>query len=112
MAGFKIEDWFEWVFSTLPWVVMIHGLDQQQFPSRSKRTYQVPDFIVIVETTAMTHQPLLVEVKRVPQQKKTLNSRGTVRPLRKVRGHFQYSTRVHDIVGEVQRLDTEHARCV
>jgi hypothetical protein len=72
MSGFKIEDWFEWIFCPMPWVRLIHGLDQQQFPQRSKESYQVPDFLIIVETSARTHQPLLVEVKRVPQEKETL----------------------------------------
>jgi len=72
MRGFKIEDWFEWIFCPMPWVQLIHGLDQQQFPHRSKEQYQVPDFLVIVETSALTHQPLLVEVKRVPREKETL----------------------------------------
>lgn len=72
MSGFKIEDWFEWIFCPMPWVQLIHGLDQQQFPRRSKEKYQVPDFLVIVETSALTHQALLVEVKRVPRQKETM----------------------------------------
>jgi hypothetical protein len=72
VGGFKIEDWFEWIFSAMPWAVLIHGLDQQQFPSRSKEKYQVPDFLTLVETTALSHQPLFVEVKRVPHQKTTL----------------------------------------
>ena len=72
MSGFKIEDWFEWIFCPMPWVQLIHGLDQQQFPQRSKEKYQVPDFLAIVETSALTHQPLLVEVKRVARQKQTL----------------------------------------
>jgi len=72
ISGFKIEDWFEWIFCPMPWVQLIHGLDQQQFPVRSKEKYQVPDFLMLVETSAFTHQPLLVEVKRVPREKRTL----------------------------------------
>ena len=72
VAGFKIEDWFKWTFSAMPWVRLLHGLDQQQFPGYSKGTYQVPDYLLVVETTALTQQPLLVEVKRVPRRKKTL----------------------------------------
>ena len=72
IGGFKIEDWFEWTFCAMPWVLLIHGLDQQQFPARSKEKYQVPDFLVLVETSALTHQPLLVEVKRVSREKTTL----------------------------------------
>jgi hypothetical protein len=75
MGGFEIEDWFEWIFCSMPWVQLIHGLDQQQFPLRSKSKYQVPDFLVIVETSALTHQALLVEVKRVRREKDTLNLR-------------------------------------
>ena len=72
MSGFKIEDWFEWIFCQMPWVHLVHALDQQQFPRQSKEKYQVPDFLVIVETSALAHQPLLVEVKRVPREKKSL----------------------------------------
>ncbi len=77
VVGFKIEDWFEWIFSAMPWSLLIHGLDQQQFPSRSKESFQVPDFLMLVETTALTHQPLLVEVKCVPRQKETLKIQGS-----------------------------------
>jgi len=72
VGGFRIEDWFEWIFSAMPWALLIHGLDQQQFPTRSKERFQVPDFLVLAETTALSTQPLLVEVKRVPHQKATL----------------------------------------
>lgn len=72
ISGFKIEDWFEWIFSTMPWVQLIHGLDQQQFPMKSKDKYQVPDFLLLVETSALEHRPLLVEVKRVPKDKFSL----------------------------------------
>jgi hypothetical protein len=72
ISGFKIEDWFEWIFCPMPWVQLIHGLDQQQFPGRSKEKYQVPDFLMLVETSAFTHQPLLVEIKRVSREKRTL----------------------------------------
>lgn len=77
VAGFKIEDWFEWTFSAMPWALLIHGLNQQQFPAQSKHKFQVPDFLMIVETTALTHQPLLVEVKRVPHQKQTIKIQGS-----------------------------------
>jgi len=72
VTGFEIEDWFEWIFSAMPWCQLIHGLDQQQFPQRSKSTYQVPDFLMFVETSSMNHQPLLIDVKRVPHRKETL----------------------------------------
>ena len=72
IAGFKIEGWFQWIFSALPWAMLIHGLDQHQLPFTSKEQYQVPDFLVIVETTALTREPLLVEVKRVADPKATL----------------------------------------
>jgi hypothetical protein len=42
ISGFKIEDWFEWTFSAMPWVNLIHGLDQQQFPIRSKAIIRSP----------------------------------------------------------------------
>jgi len=31
--GFRIEDWFEWIFSNMPWVKLIHGLDQTTVPN-------------------------------------------------------------------------------
>src|SRR4051812_19931106 len=64
MNGFRIEDWFEWIFCSMPWVKLVHGLDQQHFPPQSKEIYQVPDFLLLVETSSLKHQPLLVEVKR------------------------------------------------
>jgi hypothetical protein len=76
VSGFRIEDWFEWIFSAMPWVKLIHALDQQQFPSRSKSEYQVPDFLVLVEATDFGHKPLLVDVKRVPQDKRKLKLQG------------------------------------
>ena len=72
ISGFKIEDWFAWIFCAMPWVQLIHGLDQQQCPQSSKEEYQVPDFFVIVETSALIHRPLLVEVKRVPRERQSL----------------------------------------
>src|SRR5882724_6540185 len=76
ISGFKIEDWFEWTFCAMPWVKLIHGLDQQQFPGGSKEEYQVPDFLMLVETSALKHQPLLVEVKRVQRGKQSLKLKG------------------------------------
>ncbi len=70
--GFEIEDWFKWTFAVMPWIKLIHGLEQQQFPERSKESYQVPDFLLLVETSRLETQPLLVEVKRVTNPKTTL----------------------------------------
>src|SRR5687767_9396215 len=53
ISRFTIEDWFEWIFSAMPWVQLIHGLDQQQIPTRSKDKYQVPDFLLLVETSSL-----------------------------------------------------------
>lgn len=72
VSGFRIEDWFEWIFSAMPWVQLIHALDQQQFPARSKEQYQVPDFLLLVEASDLVHRPLFVEVKRVPKDKFSL----------------------------------------
>jgi hypothetical protein len=68
-SGFMIEDVFEWIFSAMPWVNLIHAHDQQQFPMRSKANYQVPDFLILVETSALEHRPLLVDVKRMQKDK-------------------------------------------
>lgn len=72
VRGFKIEDWFQWIFSAMPWAMLIHGLHQEQFPDRSKMSYQVSDFLTIIETSKLTPQPLLVEVKRVSGDEMTL----------------------------------------
>lgn len=72
ISGFEIENWFEAIFSAMPWSMLIHALSQQQFPLRSKAAFQVPDFLAIVETTSLSQEPVLVEVKRVTNQKQTL----------------------------------------
>lgn len=72
MEGFKIEDWFRWTFSAMPWAHLIHGLHQQQSPVRSKSEFQVPDFLTVFEASDLTLQPLLVEVKRVSGMKMSL----------------------------------------
>jgi hypothetical protein len=72
ISGFEIENWFEAIFSVMPWSMLIHGLSQKQFPLRSKAAFQVPDFLAIVETTSLCRKPILVEVKRVTNQKQTL----------------------------------------
>jgi hypothetical protein len=70
--AFRIEDWFQWIFSAMPWVRLIHNLDQRQSSERSKRKYQVPGFLLLSETSSLEVQPLLVEVKRVTNDKQSL----------------------------------------
>jgi hypothetical protein len=71
-SGFQVEGWFEAIFSVMPWANLIHGLSQQQFPSHSKKEYQVPDYLALIETTSRTQKPFLVEVKRARGNKSTL----------------------------------------
>lgn len=33
VGGFEAEDWFGWTFAAVPWIRLIHGLGQQQFPA-------------------------------------------------------------------------------
>lgn len=70
--GFLVEDRFSKMFSSMPWVKLIHDLGQQQFPSSSKETFQVPDFSVFYETSKKINKPVLLEVKSVGSPKQTL----------------------------------------
>lgn len=72
LRGYEIEDWFGFIFAGLPWVRLIHDLGQRQMPSESKSAYQVPDYLVLCETSRLTNRALLVEVKRVGGKKNSL----------------------------------------
>lgn len=63
--GYTVEDNFNILFSAVPWVMLIHGLEQNQLPILSKQYYQVPDFIIYFETNKKEIKPLLLEVKSV-----------------------------------------------
>lgn len=89
-GGFEAEDWYRSLFSVLPWTILIHGLDQHQFPQGSKQSYQVPDFLTLVEATSMDHVPLLIEVKRVATEKESLKI-----PTRQASLTREYARRLH-----------------
>gem|GEM_PF-3415829 len=70
--GFAAEDLFDSVFSSLPWCILLHNLDERQLPDESKAQYQVPDSLCLIETSSKKHCPLLVDVKGVAEAKRTL----------------------------------------
>lgn len=70
--GYSIEDKFSKLYSLMPWVKLVHSLDQEQLPEESKDIYQVPDYTVFYETSSLSHKPILFEVKSVKGQKESL----------------------------------------
>lgn len=70
--GYNIEDKFAKLFSLMPWVQLIHSLDQEQFPKFSKDHIQVPDYMLFYETSSISIKPILFEVKSVKGQKENL----------------------------------------
>ena len=70
--GYRHEDLFELVFAELPWVKLIHPLSQSQMPECSKKQYQVPDFTVLFEASALPHRPVLIETKTVKGTRQTV----------------------------------------
>jgi hypothetical protein len=59
----------------MPWTRLLHGLSQRQVPTQSKTNFQVPDFYAVIETSTLTFEPLLIEVKRVTGEKQSLKLR-------------------------------------
>jgi Holliday junction resolvase len=70
--GYKIEDLYTYIQGALPWVKLIHGLEQYQFPPLSKEEYQVPDYLCIFEDSKKDEHPVLVEIKSVKGDKQSL----------------------------------------
>lgn len=70
--GYKIEDNFQYLMTALPWVRLVHKLDQTQLPPTSKEEFQVPDYQIYYEDFRTTCHPSLVEVKSVTGQKRVL----------------------------------------
>ncbi|MCP5158999.1 MAG: hypothetical protein H6974_00860 [Gammaproteobacteria bacterium] len=70
--GYKIEDIYAYIQGSLPWVKLIHGLQQKQYPLLSKESYQVPDYLCIYEDSKKVEHPLFVEVKSVKGDKQSL----------------------------------------
>lgn len=71
-SGYSSESIFQMVYSQLPWVKLIHELGQEQYPDTSKQNFQVPDFMLYYESSQNKVFPLLIEVKTVDLDKKTL----------------------------------------
>jgi hypothetical protein len=70
--GYKIEDLYSCLFGALPWVKLIHGLEQTQVPPISKEIFQVPDYLCVYENNTGSIKPILIEVKSVNGDKKSL----------------------------------------
>lgn len=76
MASGLTTEWrFAPVFASLPWVKLIHGMDQRQHPIDSKNEFQVPDSFAIVQPKQICpkESPLLIDSKSVAPKKKTAN---------------------------------------
>jgi len=54
---FAVEDLFDSVFSSLPWCMLLHDLDERQLPDESKAHYQVPDSLCLIETSKQETLP-------------------------------------------------------
>lgn len=73
-TGYAAEELFSVIYSQLPWVKLVVPLVQEQYPKESKKTIQVPDYEVHFEAGSNTKiEKILVEVKLVSGDKKTLN---------------------------------------
>jgi len=72
-SGYSTEDTFYYIYSALPWIKLIHPLSQEQVPFESKKEFQVPDFMVYIETSKNESMPLLIEVKGVKKKRSTLS---------------------------------------
>jgi Holliday junction resolvase len=70
--GYKIEDHYFFLQSSLPWVKLIHALQQNQLPESSKSTYQVPDYMCVFESSSLADYPVLIEVKSVKGDKQSI----------------------------------------
>jgi hypothetical protein len=71
-AGYDAEESYHLLVSALPWVKLAHALEERQLPSGSKAQYQVPDYLVLYETSKRAICPVLVDVKSVKESKVTL----------------------------------------
>ena len=67
--GYSVEDNFLFIASALPWVRLIHSLEQQQFPESSKSEFQAPDYTIFFENFMSVCFPIFVEVKSVRQKR-------------------------------------------
>jgi hypothetical protein len=70
--GYTVEDNFHILFAAMPWTKLVHTLGQNQLPSLSKISYQVPDFTLFFETSKKEIKPLLIETKSVKGDSQSL----------------------------------------
>lgn len=71
-SSLAVEDRFGLLYGSLPWVHLLHGLQQKQLPDSSKQEYQVPDYLLFFEASSQKHVPFLVDVKWSSGMKTTL----------------------------------------
>ena len=75
-SGYTVEDRFGLLYGALPWMALLHGLEQSQIPLSSKEKYQVPDYLTLFEASSGKLVPFLVEVKHASGNKTTLEVMG------------------------------------
>ncbi|MBL0263301.1 MAG: hypothetical protein IPQ05_05345 [Leptospiraceae bacterium] len=74
ISGFKTEDLFFDLFSVMPWIKLLHKLDEKPLPESSRDKYQIPDFLCLYENYESVNLPLHVEVKTVNKNKIKLDN--------------------------------------
>jgi len=72
--GYTIEDNFSYTFSSLPWIKLLHAVEQKQYPTSSKEKFQVSDYFIFYENSKNEIYPLSIEVKSVTGTKETLKN--------------------------------------
>lgn len=73
--GLAVEDYYQLIFSALPWIKNINGLDQEQ-EKQHKEEYQVPDYSILIENNDSLNFPILVDVKSVKGDKQSCKIMG------------------------------------
>lgn len=68
--GLKTEDNYKAVFSAMSWVKNINGIHQEQ-ERKHKENYQTPDYSLLIENSAHSNFPVLVDVKTVSGAKES-----------------------------------------
>lgn len=69
--GLSVEDNYKMIFGVLPWVKNINGLDQNQ-EKKHKVDFQCPDYSLLIENSQKENFPLLVDVKSVKGEKRSI----------------------------------------
>lgn len=71
-SGYTVENRFGVLYGLLPWVALIHGLEQHQIPESSKAHFQVPDYTALYKSVGKPQSAVLVDVKHASCEKQTL----------------------------------------